>query len=167
VMLQNVFSFTFTQHLLFLGVAVLATTDCAVVLSLRPEESRSPRTSQILLLALIISVYFWAGFGKLRRDWMDGRTLGLFYEEAKLRGPLADVMLGTATRRAIAGPIVALTELALGPLLWLRRTRWIGLGLALGLHAGIEPMAHPDVIGWAMIALLLSLVPLEVDPPPA
>ena len=77
VMLQDVFSFTFTQHLLFLGIAVLASTDCAAVLSFRPEEPKSPRTSQILVLALVVSVYFWAAVCKLRRDWMDGRTLGL------------------------------------------------------------------------------------------
>jgi len=163
VLLQDVFGFTFTQHLLFLGVAVLATTDCAAVLSIRAEEPRSPRTSQVLVLALIVSVYFWAGLGKLRHDWMDGRTLALFYDEGKLRGALADLVLGTATRRAIAATVVALTELALGPLLWLRKTRWIGLGLALALHVAIEPMAHPDVLGWAMLALLLSLVPLEPD----
>ena len=163
VMLQDVFSFTFTQHLLFLGLAVLATTDCGTVLAVRPEETRSPRTSQLLVLALIASVYFWAGFGKLRRDWMDGRTLGLFYEEGKLRGAVADLLLGTASRRAIAAPVVALTELALVPLLWFRRTRWIGLTLSLALHVSIEPMARPDVIGWAMLALLLALVPLEVE----
>lgn len=163
VLLQDVFGFTFTQHLLFLGVAVLATTDCAAVMSVRREPPRSPRTSQILVLVLIASVYFWAGFGKLRRDWMDGRTLGLFYDEGRLRGGLADLLIGTAGRRAIAGPIVALTELALGPLLWFRKTRWIGLGLALALHVTIEPMAHPDVLGWAMLALLLALVPLAAD----
>jgi hypothetical protein len=164
VLLQDVFSFTFTQHLLFLGIAVLATTDCAAVLSVRAEEPRSPRTSQILVIALLASVYFWAGFGKLRRDWMDGRALGLFYDEGKLHGALADLLLGTASRRAIAGPIVAVTELALGPLLWFRRTRWIGLTLAAGLHITIEPMGHPDVLGWAMLALLLALVPLEPRP---
>jgi hypothetical protein len=163
VMLQDVFSFTFTQHLLFVGVALFATTDCAAVLSVRAEAPRSPRTSQILILALIVSVYFWAGFGKLRRDWMDGRTLALFYDEGRLRGALADMLLGTAARRAIAAPIVAITELALGPLLWLRRTRWAGLGLAAALHITIEPMGHPDVLGWAILALLLALVPLEPD----
>jgi len=161
VLLQDVFGFTFTQHLMFLGVAVLAATDCACVLSVRPEEPRSPRTSQVLVLTLIVSVYFWAGVSKLRWDWLDGRTLGLFYEEGKLRGAIADLLLGTPARRAIAGPVVALTEFTLGPLLWFRRTRWIGLGLALGLHVTIEPIAHPDVIGWAMLALLLALVPVD------
>jgi hypothetical protein len=163
VVLQDVFGFTFTQTLLFLGSAVLAPTDCAAVLAIRPEPPRSPRTSQILVLALIGSVYFWAAFGKLRRDWLDGRALGLFYEEGKLRGPLADLLVGTATRRAIAGPLVAFTELALPALLWFRKTRWIGLAMALGLHVTIEPMAHPDVLGWGMLALLLSLVPLSSD----
>jgi hypothetical protein len=161
VVLQDVFGFTFTQHLMFLGVAVVATTDCAVVSSIRPEPPRSPRTSVFLVWALISSVYFWAGVGKLRRDWFDGRALGLFFDEGKLRGPVAELLLGTASRRAIAGPVVALLELALPPLLLFRRTRWLGLALAVGLHVTIEPMARPDVLGWAMLSLLLSLVPLE------
>ena len=161
VVMQDVFGFTFTQTLLYLGAALLATTDCASVLSVRPEQSRSPRTSQILILAFIVSVYFWAAFCKLRRDWMDGRTLELFYQEGKLQGPLADLLLGTARRRAIAGSAVALTELALVPLLWFRKTRWIGLVMAIGVHVTIEPMARPDVFGWGMLALLLSLVPQQ------
>jgi hypothetical protein len=163
VMLQDVFSFTFTQTLLFLGCAVLASTDCAAELSVRPEPARSPRTSLYLVWSFVTSIYFWAAFCKLRRDWLDGRALGLFYEEGKLRGPLADLLLGTASRRAVAGTSVALTELALVALLWSPRARLVGLVVALGLHVTIEQMARPDVFGWAMLSLLLSFVPLARD----
>jgi hypothetical protein len=167
VMLQDVFSFTFTQTLLFLGSAVLATTDCAAELSVRPEPPRSPRTSLYLVWAFVTSVYFWAAFCKLRRDWLDGRTLALFHDEGRLRGPLADFLLATAGRRAFAGTAVAATELSLVALLWLPRTRWLGLALALGLHVSIEIVARPDVFGWAMLSLLLSFVPLARAPEPA
>jgi hypothetical protein len=159
IVLQDAFAFTFTKHLLFLGAAVIGTTDCAAVLSVRPEAPRAPRTSLVLVRAFSTSIYFWAAFGKLRRDWLDGRTLELFHAEGKLSGALADWLLGTAARRAAAGTAVVLTELALVPLLWWRRTRWLGLAAALGLHVTIEEMARPDVLGWAMIALLLSFVP--------
>jgi hypothetical protein len=169
VMVQDVFSFTFTQTLLFVGSAVLATTDCAAELSVRREPARSPRTSLYLVWAFVTSIYFWAAFCKLRRDWLDGRALGLFYDEGKLRGPLADLLLGTAARRAVAGTAVAATELALVALLWAPRTRVAGLVIALGLHVTIEQIARPDVFGWAMLSLLLSFVPLarERDAEPA
>jgi hypothetical protein len=160
VLLQDVFSFTFTQHLLFVGAAVLGLTDCAAVLAVRPEPPRAPRTSYLLLWSLPTSVYFWAAFAKLRRDWLDGRTLGLFFQEGKLRGPLARLLLEDPSRRAAAAVAVVLTELALVPLLWTKRTRWLGVITAIGFHATIEAIARPDVFGWAMVALALSFVPL-------
>jgi hypothetical protein len=160
VLMQDVFSFTFTQHLLFVGAAVVGLTDCAAVLSVRPEPPRAPRTSFVLLWSLPTSVYFWAGICKLRRDWLDGRTLGLFYQEGKLRGPLAHLLLDSEPRRAAAAVAVAVTELALVPLLWSKRTRWYAFLLAVAFHITIESIARPDVFGWAMIALALSFVPL-------
>jgi hypothetical protein len=163
VVLQDVFSFTFTQHLLYTGAILIGLTDCATTLAVRPEEARAPRTSYFLLWTLVTSIYFWAALGKLRRDWFDGRTLALFFEEGKFREPLAQVLLGTASGRAAAGTTVVVTELALIPLLWWPRTRLAGLFVAFGLHVTIEAIARPDVFGWAMIALLLSFVPTVCD----
>jgi hypothetical protein len=115
-----------------------------------------------MLRAFVASVYAWAALAKLRGDWLDGRTLALFHEEHKLKGPLADLVLATPARCAVTGPAVALGELALGPLLLFRRTRTVGLALAVGLHLGIEWMGHPDVIGWVMLSLLVVFV--EVQP---
>jgi len=159
VVLQDVFGFTFTQHLLFVGAIALGLTDCAAVLSIRPERPKALRTSRYLIWTLVTSVYFWAACSKIRRDWFDGRTLELFRQDGKIRGHVADILLGTATRRSVAGTAVVLVEFALIPLLWMPRTRWLGLALALALHVSIEQVARPDVLGWAMIALLLSFVP--------
>lgn len=158
VTLQDAFGFTFTQHLLFVGAFVLGLTDCAAVLSVRREPLRSPSTSRWLVWGFVASVYFWAGVCKLRADWFDGRTLELFYAEGKLDGALADVLLGAPWNRAIAATSVALLELALPVLLLHPRTRRLGLAAALAMHVLIEPMGHPDVMGWGMIALLLSFV---------
>ena len=167
VMLQDVFGFTFTQHLLFVGSVVIGLTDCAAVVAVRTERAIAPKTSFYLAWTFVTSVYFWAAICKLRRDWVDGRTLGLFYEEGKLRGTLADALLSSDTRRALAATVILVTELAVVPLLWSRRTRWAGLALAFSLHVVIEQVARPDVFGWAMIALLLSFVPISTTAPAA
>jgi hypothetical protein len=166
IMMQDVFSFTFTQHLLYSGAILIGLTDCATTLAIRPEEPKAPQAGYFAVWTLVTSIYFWAAYGKLRRDWLDGRTLGLFYEEGKFRGALAEVLLGTPARRAAAGPAVVITELALVPLLWWPRTRLLGIVIAIGLHVTIEQVARPDVFGWAMIALLLSFVPTTRVPHP-
>jgi hypothetical protein len=163
VMLQAPFSFTATQHLLLQATLLLCLADSATELSLARDPAQSPRSSIWMMRAFVASVYGWAALEKLRPDWLDGRTLDLFYHEAKLRGPLADLLLGTRSRCAAIGPAVAIGELALGPLLLVRRTRAIGLALAVGFHAGIEWMARPDVIGWVLLALLLVFVELPAQ----
>jgi len=158
VVLQNAFAFTFTQHLLFLGALVFGLSDCAAVLAVRSEKLRSPVTSRWLIWGFVVSIYFWAGWSKLRVDWFDGRALELFYKEGKLRGWLADLLLSEPWQRALAGSSIALLELALPALLLYPKTRRVGLALALSMHLLIEPMGYPDVLGWGMIALLMSFV---------
>jgi len=161
VLLQNAFAFNFTHHLLLVGAFALALTDCAATLSVRPEPPRSPATSLGLVRGLVVSIYFWAACAKMRADWFDGRTLGLFYGEGKLNGPVADLLLGTAWRRAAAGKLVVLTELSLvGLLLW-RPSRWVGLAVAFCMHMTFEAAARPDAISWAMLSLLLCFVPVD------
>ena len=167
VLYQTPFGFTATQHLLLQATLLLALADSSAVLAVRPEAPRSAVSSVWLLRAFVASVYAWAAIAKLRADWLDGRTLALFHEEHKLRGPLADLLLGTPARCAVAGPVVALVELALGPLLLVRRTRPLGLAIAVVFHLGIEWMGHPDVIGWVMIALLTVFVAAPIADPGA
>jgi hypothetical protein len=161
VLFQDAFGFTFTFHLLYAGIAVLAVGDAGAVLALRPERPRAPRSSARLVWILVASIYFWAGFEKLRRDWLDGRALSMFHDEGRLAGPVADLLAGSRARTAFTGPLVILTELSLGPLLLFPRTRPYALVAAFGFHATIESMTRPDVLGWGMAALLLSFVTLR------
>jgi hypothetical protein len=158
VLMQSPFGFTSTQQLLLEATALLALADSSTALALWREEARAPASSRWMLRAFVASVYAWAAFAKLRPDWLDGRTLALFHESGRLSGPLADALLATPGRCAILGPAIAFGELSLGPLLLIRRTRWAGIALAFAFHAGIEWMGHPDVIGWAMLGLLLVFV---------
>jgi hypothetical protein len=149
------FGFTSTVHLLLQATLLLGLADSSCVLSLRAEPPRSPDTSVWLLRAFAVSIYFWAGLAKMRADWLDGHTLALFQEEGRLRGVLADVLLGTQRRCALAAPAIAFGEPGIGVLLLMRRTRYVGLTLAIAFHLGIEWMGRPDVIGWAMLCLLM------------
>ncbi len=158
VVVQSPFGFTSTQSLLLQATLLLGLTDSSTTLTVRPVAPRSPTSSIWLLRAFVVSIYVWAAVAKLRHDWLDGRTLALFHEEGRLRGPLADLLLGTPQRCAIIGPAIALAELSLAPLLLFSRTRVIGLALAVAFHVGIEWMGHPDVIGWAMLCLLVVFV---------
>jgi hypothetical protein len=162
VLAQDAFTFSFTQHLLYLGAIVLSLTDAGSTFALRPDPARAPESSLALARAWTASIYPWAAIIKLRPDWLDGRTLMLFHAERKISGPLADVMLATPARAAVAATTVVLVELSLAPLLLLPRTRRLGLVLAFGIHAVFEIMATPELIGWGMAALLLCFLP----PPP-
>jgi hypothetical protein len=112
-----------------------------------------------MMRAFVVSVYAWAALAKARSDWLDGRTLALFHLEGRLRGPLADLLLASPARCAVAGKLVFFTEASLGFLLVLPRTRLIGLVVATLFHVGIEWMGHPDAIGWVMLSLLLVFIP--------
>jgi hypothetical protein len=155
---QAPFAFTSTQYLLLQATLLLGLADASTVFAVRPAPARSPASSRWLLRAFVASVYVWAGLGKLRHDWLDGRTLALFRDERRLAGPLADWLLATPGRCAIAGPAIAFGELALAPLLLYRRTRPAGLIVAVCFHLGIQWMGHPDVIGWTMLCLLIVFV---------
>jgi hypothetical protein len=97
-----------------------------------------------------------AASGVLRWDWLNGSAQYLFYEDGKFAPWLGALLLSTPTRRLIIGSAVAASELALGALLSIRRTRRAGPFAAFGLHAGFEVAASPELFGWVMAALLLS-----------
>lgn len=160
VLSQYPFALNATLHLLFQGTLLLALTDAGAELAVRPEPPRSPHSGTWLLRVFVSSIYFWAAFVKLRPDWLDGRTLGLFHESGIISGPFADFALRDAWRRALLARVIVTTELSLPILLcWSKTLRWAPL-LALTLHAAIELAARPDLLGWEMAALLLCLWPV-------
>ena len=158
VMAQTPFGFIFTLHLLYQAAILLALTDSATSFALRPSTARSPATSLLVMRCWTASIYAWAGIYKLRTDWLDGRTLGLFHADGAIHGYLAELLLSTSTSRAIVGTGVALFELAIGPLLLWRRTRGIAVVSAFAFHAGLELTARPDLLGWGMASLLLCFI---------
>ncbi len=166
VLAQDAFGYFHHLHLLFLGAILLGLVDSGCTFALRPAPARSPRSSVLVVWAFVASVYVWAGLGKLRPDWLDGRALALFHEQGALQGALADALLETQSRRAAVAWIVALVEIALAPALLLRRTRFVALGVALAMHAAFEVVGRVDSIGWQMAALLTSFLPTGRNAPP-
>jgi len=164
VMFQYPFGFNATLHLLFQGTMLLALTDAGAALALRPSPVRYPRSGKLLIRIFLASIYFWAGVFKLRHDWLDGRTLGLFHDNGIISGALADFVLGTPWRRQLVARSVAVVELCLPVLLLWSKTRRFAPFVALGMHASLELAVGPDLLGWEMAALLLCLWPFAPAP---
>jgi hypothetical protein len=156
VLAQDALGIINTLHLLFASTILLASTDAVSALALRPDPPRSPRSSLWLIRAFVASIYFWGGVAKLHPDWMSGAMLARMYAEADIRGPLAPLMLGTPLACLVSAWLVPIVEIGLAPALVWSRTRRFALFAAFGLHAILELVVRPDLLGWMMVALLLS-----------
>lgn len=55
--MQRPFAFTATQHLFLQATMLLSLADVGVLLSVRPERPRSPRTGLFVVRAFVVSVY--------------------------------------------------------------------------------------------------------------
>jgi hypothetical protein len=159
VLLQRPFEFVFTLHLLYQGTILLALAGAGGALALGPRPPRAPASGLLLMRLFVASIYAWAAIGKLRRDWLDGRTLEILLQQRSLSGRVAEALLATADRRIAVAWGVALAELALGPLLLWRKTRLAGLAVALLFHAGVQIVGRPDLLGLEMAALLICFLP--------
>ena len=118
----------------------------------------STKDRRLVLRALPLSVYAFSGLAKLNASFLSGSVLRALHDEGTLRGRIADTVTATATRAQGASILVVATELALGPLLFFRATRRIGVAVALAFHVVMEVAIGPAVFGWVMVALLLALV---------
>ncbi|HXN30760.1 MAG TPA: HTTM domain-containing protein, partial [Polyangiaceae bacterium] len=143
----------------FVGTWLLAIGDGGASFALLPSIPRSPRSSAYLVHSFVASVYAWSAIAKLRVAWLTGITLRALHDSHFLRGALADALFATPGRCCLAAWGVVVAELALGPLLLVRRTRVVGLFVAAAMHAAYEWTAHPDVFAWVMAALLISFWP--------
>jgi hypothetical protein len=155
VLSQDAFGFKFTLYTLFVGTLLLAVSGGGCRFALRPSPP-GIGPSPWLVRAFVASVYAWSAIAKLRGTWLSGETLRTLYQAHYLTGELADVLFATLARCHAAAWGVVIAELLLGPMLLLRRTRLVGLVLAVGMHAAYEWTAQPDVFGWVMAALLIS-----------
>jgi hypothetical protein len=160
VMAQDTFSFSFTRYILFLGTGVLAIADSGASLAVRPAPAADARASLWLVRTFVASIYAWSAIAKMRGPWLDGTTLGALHAGHFLRGHLVDLVTATAPARVAASISVVVLELALGPLLLVRRTRAVGLAAAVAMHAVYEVSAQPDVMALVMMSLLCVYLPL-------
>jgi hypothetical protein len=165
VMFQYPFGFNATLHLLFQGTMLLALTDAGAVLALRPSSVRNPRSGKLLIRVFLASIYFWAGLCKLRHDWLDGRTLGLFHENGIISGTLADFVLQTSWRRQLVARSVARRSSVAGAPALVKDTA-LGPVRRAGHARALELAARPDLLGWEMAALLLCLMSPRSTVPP-
>lgn len=156
VLSQNAFAFTFTLYTLFVGTGLVALSGAGGSFALRPAARAAAHATPWLVHSFVFAVYAWSAVAKLKIAYLSGRTLRTLYEAGFLSGWLGDVLFATPDRCRLAAWAVVLVEAALGPLLLVRRTRWVGLILALTMHAAYEWTARPDVFSWVMAALLLS-----------
>lgn len=156
---QYPLGFFFTIYLLYQAAILLACTDAASQLVLRASKAPAQVGGVWLLRAFVASIYFWAGVYKLRPDWLDGRTLELFHQPAAIHGFLADLLFGKAWAPPLAAKAVAGLELCMGPLLLWPTSRRFALLAAYAFHVTLELSAHPDMLGWSMMVLLLCFVP--------
>lgn len=147
LMAADRFRYLHHLHLLFIACAWLA---------LCPTSPHpAPRWPAQILRVQVLAIYAAAGLAKLDADWLSGRTLA----------QLADANLVTlpfdpgATGWAVAAAAVAGIELALVPLLALRRTRTAAVVLAIALHAMIDASMMVSTFSATMVLLVSLFLP--------
>ncbi len=153
---QYPLGFFFTIHLLYQAAILLACTDAVSQLALLPAPVGKPVGGVGLIRAFVASIYVWAALFKLRGDWLDGRTLALFHYPGAISGWLGDALFSVPFLAPLVAKAVAVIELGLGPLLLWGKSRRFALLLAYGFHVVLELTAHPDMLGLAMMVLLLA-----------
>jgi len=144
VLSQDPFNFVFTLHAMTLAIFVYA-------------FATSSRNPDALVRLFIASIYFWSAVPKMQGAWLSGATLRAFHALGFGGNALGALFMDRFARETAVATVVV--ELSLGPLLLVRRTRTFALALAVVMHALFEGTLHPDVFGWAMIALLAALWP--------
>jgi hypothetical protein len=159
VMTQDALAYVNTLHLLCLGLVVLALGGGGSTCALLPDPEVDPPSARTLVQALVVSVYGWSGVAKLNASWLSGHALASFRETGSIAGPLADVVASSLGSIRAASWSIAVTELAIGPLLLWKRTRTAALAVALVFHAVVEIAVHPDFFGFAMGILLVAFAP--------
>ena len=163
-------------HLLYLAVGLLAFCPLSDRLSLERAALRgwrrlrskgaqnlasptsSPGWSLALIRALVSGVYLSAGLAKLDPEYWSGQTLAELDRIGMLGGSMWEV-LRSAFGHAGLARFTCLFELGLPVLLAWKRTRWVGVALAVGFHLVLGCILAVSIFGATMMLLLLSYWP--------
>jgi hypothetical protein len=156
VMARDPFSFLFTFHIALLGVFVLSWVDSSTMFAVIKRKPSASSSSVALARAFVASVYFWSAIPKVRAPWLRGDVLRAYWDMGYGHHSLGRFLLVDHAQLSAIGALIL--ELSLPFLLWVKRTRTIGLALACAMHATFEATLHPDILGFVMVALLVVFV---------
>lgn len=130
-----------------------------------------------LLRAQLVITYFYAGVAKLNTDWMiDGYPVRIFLEKPwvaeRLKAVLPRDWDGLVERwvhsHGLAlgiGWLGAAFDLSVGALLWVRRTRLLGMALMLVFHGTNHFILFNDIVWFPLLGVGTALIFLEPDWP--
>jgi hypothetical protein len=155
IMAADRFRYLHHLHLLWVACALLALAPSGDRLSLRPRSATSsPRWPIQLVRLQALVIYGAAAIAKLRGDWLDGSTIAHL-----ARAGLVDRRLVEAVGAPAIAVAAVAVELALVPLLAIRRTRLAGISLALAFHAVTGATMLLSTFPWTMAVLLVAFAP--------
>ncbi len=125
---------------------------------------KHPRWVRDVLLAQVGFVYVATAWLKLGPAWIDGD--GIFVRTTYLReafgwpypGFFARLLAQKSVDAWLARMAVA-GEFALGAMLWLRRPRWVAIGLAIAIHTFGTLATNVWFFSAAMISCVVCLMP--------
>jgi vitamin K-dependent gamma-carboxylase len=125
----------------------------------RGDPEVAPFWNLLLLRAQLLIVYFYAGIAKINADWLRGEPVRSWLE-ARGGIPFAGPWLPDAWEVWLVAYGALLFDLSIGFLLLGRRTRTLGLVLALLFHGTNIFLFHIGIFPYlAMAATLLFLEP--------
>lgn len=157
-------------HLLWVSCAWLALAPSGARLSWhrRSIQPTVPRWSLQLLRLQLLVVYAAAGVAKLRADWLSGETLRLVERVRLVHGALWGLARDMFGHGGVA-VLACATELALVVLLAVRRTRRVGVALAVLFHVGLEASMTLSTFSALMLLYVALFLPWRqgVGAPPA
>ncbi len=132
-----------TQELLLVAIGLLA---------FLPASAVDDEDQLRLHRGVLVSVYLWAAFAKMTGDWWDGSLLEEHVRAHNFLGPLG-FFVSSHPLASARGALVA--ELGIPALLAVRRTRLLGVAVAVAFHIALEAAARPDVMA-LVVALFLG-----------
>jgi hypothetical protein len=141
--------------------------------SLNPVPSVSANLAIRLLQVHLCIIYLAAGLSKLKGNpWWDGTALwGTLanYEFSPMHWPIFLGLLDFLAKNRFLWEIfmtggvffTLFVEIGFPFLIWVRRVRWVMLGMAAMMHTGIAVLMGLNAFSLFMLALLVAFVPLE------
>jgi vitamin K-dependent gamma-carboxylase-like protein len=131
-------------------------------LSTRPGPETVPFWNLFLLRAQMFIVYFYAGIAKLNPDWLRGEPIGSWIA-ARAEGLPFERLLAQPWVAWAAAYFALFFDLSIGFLLLWRRTRPVGIVLALLFHTANNFLFHIGIFPY--LGMALTLLFLEPDWP--